>query len=77
MVTLSSLNRHAVAELSDVGTPKVVACQKFFKKIAPWATIDARMELWAPGASGINLLEGDIDWVVGESYFFFQSCVQC
>jgi tRNA A37 threonylcarbamoyladenosine dehydratase len=37
MTTLSSLNRHASATLEDVGTPKVVAMQKFLKKIAPWA----------------------------------------
>jgi tRNA A37 threonylcarbamoyladenosine dehydratase len=37
MTTLSSLNRHACATLEDVGSPKVIATQKFFKKIAPWA----------------------------------------
>lgn len=37
LATLSSLNRHACATLEDVGTPKVVAMQKYFKKIAPWA----------------------------------------
>lgn len=37
MTTLSSLNRHACATLEDVGSPKVIAMQKYFKKIAPWA----------------------------------------
>lgn len=37
MTTLSSLNRHASATLEDVGSPKVLAMQKFLKKIAPWA----------------------------------------
>lgn len=37
LATLSSLNRHACATLEDVGTPKVVAMQKYFAKIAPWA----------------------------------------
>jgi tRNA A37 threonylcarbamoyladenosine dehydratase len=37
LTTLSSLNRHCCATLEDVGTPKVVAMQKFLKKIAPWA----------------------------------------
>jgi tRNA A37 threonylcarbamoyladenosine dehydratase len=37
MTTLSSLNRHACATLEDVGSPKVIAMQKFFKKVAPWA----------------------------------------
>jgi tRNA A37 threonylcarbamoyladenosine dehydratase len=37
MTTLSSLNRHAAATLEDVGSPKVLATQKYLKKIAPWA----------------------------------------
>jgi tRNA A37 threonylcarbamoyladenosine dehydratase len=37
MTTLSSLNRHACATLEDVGSPKVIAMQKYFKKVAPWA----------------------------------------
>lgn len=37
LTTLSSLNRHACATLEDVGSPKVIAMQKFFKKVAPWA----------------------------------------
>lgn len=65
MVTLSSLNRHAVAELADVGTPKVLACKKFFERVAPWAEIDARQEVWHPGKQGESLLEGDVDWVIG------------
>ncbi|KIO28269.1 hypothetical protein M407DRAFT_22480 [Tulasnella calospora MUT 4182] len=64
MVTLSSLNRHAVAELADVGTPKVLACKKFFERVAPWAEIDARQELWQPGEHGETLLDGDVDWVI-------------
>src|SRR6185369_5396548 len=39
-VTLSSLNRHAVATHEDVGTPKVVALQKNFQHIAPWAKVE-------------------------------------
>lgn len=37
LTSLSSLNRHACATLEDVGTPKVVAMQKYFRRIAPWA----------------------------------------
>ena len=47
LVTLSSLNRHATATLSDVGTPKVLTAKRFFKKIAPWVKIDARAELFS------------------------------
>lgn len=45
-VTLSSLNRHAVADLEDVGTPKVVALAKHLRRVAPWVKIDARVELF-------------------------------
>ncbi|KAG8968529.1 hypothetical protein FRC03_007180 [Tulasnella sp. 419] len=63
-VTLSSLNRHAVATLADVGTPKVTACKKYFHQIAPWVEVDARIELWKSGREGERLLGGNIDWVI-------------
>lgn len=37
LTTLSSLNRHACATLEDVGRPKAIAMQNYFKKVAPWA----------------------------------------
>ena len=45
-VTLSSLNRHAVATHKDVGTSKVVAMKKHLLQIAPWAKIEACNELF-------------------------------
>ncbi|KAK5118329.1 hypothetical protein LTR62_002842 [Meristemomyces frigidus] len=45
-VTLSSLNRHAVATLADVGTPKVVCLQKRLEQIVPWTHFDARNQLF-------------------------------
>ncbi|CAO1626485.1 unnamed protein product [Sympodiomycopsis kandeliae] len=45
-VSLSSLNRHAVANLEDVGRPKVVVCQEHFKNIAPWVHIQAWVEIF-------------------------------
>lgn len=45
-VTLSSLNRHAVATLADVGTPKVLCLQKRLEQIAPWTHFDCRNELF-------------------------------
>lgn len=39
-VTLSSLNRHAVATLEDVGTPKVRAIKKHFQDIAPFVQVE-------------------------------------
>lgn len=67
MVTLSSLNRHAVATLADVGVPKVTACKRFFERVAPWVEVDARVELWKLGAGGEDLLEwgnSRVDWVI-------------
>lgn len=45
-VTLSSLNRHAVATLADVGTPKVRALETYLKSVAPWIEIDSRNALF-------------------------------
>jgi tRNA threonylcarbamoyladenosine dehydratase len=41
-VTLSSLNRHAVATLADVGIPKVQCLQRRLIAISPWVKFDAR-----------------------------------
>ncbi|KAI5467852.1 hypothetical protein BGZ63DRAFT_372334 [Mariannaea sp. PMI_226] len=43
-VTLSSLNRHAVATLADVGTSKVHCLQRRLMAIAPWVQYDLRQE---------------------------------
>ncbi|KAI1760303.1 ubiquitin-protein ligase molybdopterin-converting factor [Hypoxylon sp. FL1150] len=43
-VTLSSLNRHAVATLADVGSPKVQCLQKRLLAITPWVRFDLRQE---------------------------------
>ncbi|KAE8152023.1 hypothetical protein BDV25DRAFT_128318 [Aspergillus avenaceus] len=45
-VTLSSLNRHALATLADVGTPKVHCIRKRLEQITPWAKFDCRNELF-------------------------------
>jgi tRNA A37 threonylcarbamoyladenosine dehydratase len=62
-VTLSSLNRHAVATLADVGTPKVLALRKHLEQVAPWVEIDARNELWNQ-QNGESLLDGNPTFVV-------------
>ncbi|RKP22357.1 hypothetical protein SYNPS1DRAFT_20178 [Syncephalis pseudoplumigaleata] len=46
-VTLSSLNRHAVATRADVGTPKVVAIRDHLRRIVPLIEIDACVELFS------------------------------
>ncbi|KAF9224871.1 hypothetical protein BS17DRAFT_801670 [Gyrodon lividus] len=61
-VTLSSLNRHATATLSDVGTPKVGCIERTLKQISRWVEVDSRVEIWRKEDGG-NLLEG-ADWVI-------------
>ncbi|PGH03117.1 hypothetical protein AJ79_07444 [Helicocarpus griseus UAMH5409] len=62
-VTLSSLNRHAVATLSDVGTPKVHCIKKRLEQIVPWVRFDCRDELYSEAAADSLLspwsMEGD------------------
>lgn len=57
-VSLSSLNRHAVANLKDVGIPKVDCLKNHLAKIAPWVKIDVRNQLWNK-ESADELIFGD------------------
>jgi tRNA A37 threonylcarbamoyladenosine dehydratase len=50
-VTLSSLNRHAVATLADVGMPKVQCLQRRLMAIAPWVRFDLRQEKFDSGSA--------------------------
>ncbi|KAG2234036.1 ubiquitin-protein ligase molybdopterin-converting factor [Thamnidium elegans] len=62
-VTLSSLNRHAVATLEDVGTPKVRCIKKHFMEIAPFMEVEDCVDLL--NADNVDeLLSGDPDYVV-------------
>lgn len=63
-VTLSSLNRHATAQLKDVGMPKVESVARYLQGTAPWATIEPINELWSDTQSGYNLLNGKPDYVI-------------
>lgn len=45
-VTLSSLNRHAVATLADVGTPKVSCVRKRLEAVVPWVAWECLNEVW-------------------------------
>jgi tRNA A37 threonylcarbamoyladenosine dehydratase len=56
-VSLSSLNRHAVATLADVGTPKVHCLRKRLEAITPWVKFDCRNELFSEQEAA-RLLEG-------------------
>ncbi|KAH3678212.1 hypothetical protein WICMUC_001641 [Wickerhamomyces mucosus] len=63
-VSLSSLNRHSVATLEDVGTPKVECLKNHLQKIAPWVTIEPINQLWhLPNADEL-LLEGNPTFIV-------------
>ncbi|ORY62739.1 hypothetical protein BCR35DRAFT_308979 [Leucosporidium creatinivorum] len=62
-VSLSSLNRHSTATLSQVGTPKVHSCADYFASVAPWVEVDARVELFSK-EDAERLLEGKPDFVV-------------
>ncbi|KAK0469328.1 uncharacterized protein EV420DRAFT_1493813 [Desarmillaria tabescens] len=61
-VTLSSLNRHATATVSDVGMPKVKCIEKALKQISRWVEVDSRVEIWRK-EEGAMLLDG-VDWVI-------------
>lgn len=61
-VTLSSLNRHACATLSDVGIPKVVCVQKFMQALGV-TKVDAVVEMYT-AESGPSLLQGHWDIVI-------------
>jgi tRNA threonylcarbamoyladenosine dehydratase len=66
-VTLSSLNRHAVATLADVGTPKVQAIRKRLEAITPWVHFDCRNELFSATSakSQLSPLHGqNADYVI-------------
>lgn len=54
-VTLSSLNRHAVATLADVGTPKVACLQRRLEQIVPWTQFDTRNQLYDESTSTSQL----------------------
>ncbi|KAJ3023501.1 UNVERIFIED_CONTAM: hypothetical protein HDU68_008570 [Siphonaria sp. JEL0065] len=62
-VSLSSLNRHAVAIHADVGTSKAACLQKHFKEIAPQAEVEAINELFNINVAD-RLLAGNPDYVL-------------
>ena len=63
-VTLSSLNRHATAQLKDVGRSKVDSVKHYLAAVAPWCAIEALNELWNEGVDGDRLLSGQPDYVI-------------
>ncbi len=51
-VSLSSLNRHAVATLADVGRPKVRVLARRLLAVAPWVRFDERGEKFDAASAG-------------------------
>ena len=62
-VTLSSLNRHAVASMEDVGLSKAEAMRRKLLKIVPWCQIEAVTEMFRQEAADA-LLAGAPDFVL-------------
>lgn len=62
-VTLSSLNRHAVATRAEVGSSKVKAIKEYLLKIFPDAEIQAENRIFN-AESAQELLQGSPDWVL-------------
>lgn len=58
-VTLSSLNRHAVATLADVGTPKVSCLRRRLQQITPWVRFDLKNELFSADVADAQLAPWD------------------
>ncbi|KAK9684422.1 hypothetical protein RND81_10G209000 [Saponaria officinalis] len=62
-VSLSSLNRHAVATREDVGMPKALCLKKHFSKIFPECQVDAQVVLY-DASSEEKILSGNPDFVL-------------
>jgi tRNA A37 threonylcarbamoyladenosine dehydratase len=62
-VTLSSLNRHAVAYMEDVGKSKAETMYRRLRKVVPWAEIDYIAELFK-GSEADRLLAGKPTFVL-------------
>ncbi|KAK6154116.1 hypothetical protein DH2020_013755 [Rehmannia glutinosa] len=62
-VSVSSLNRHAVATRDDVGTPKALCLKKHFSTIFPECHVDAKVLLY-DSSSEDEILSGQPDFVL-------------
>ena len=60
-VTLSSLNRHAVATLADVGTPKVLCLQRRLQQVTPWTNFDCQNQLFGEKTAAAQLSPWESD----------------
>ncbi|XP_052197433.1 tRNA threonylcarbamoyladenosine dehydratase isoform X2 [Diospyros lotus] len=62
-VSLSSLNRHAVATREDVGIPKAICLKKHFSSIFPECHVDVKVMLY-DASSEEEILSGHPDFVL-------------
>ncbi|KAH8701831.1 hypothetical protein BGW36DRAFT_290215 [Talaromyces proteolyticus] len=74
-VTLSSLNRHAVATLADVGTPKVQCIRRRLEQIVPWVQLDCRNELYGADVSDRLLAPWSLGRVTGQKPDYVIDCI--
>ncbi|EIE19543.1 hypothetical protein COCSUDRAFT_67693 [Coccomyxa subellipsoidea C-169] len=62
-VSLSSLNRHAVATRADVGMPKATCLQEHFRRMVPEARVEALVQMYTAEDEDA-LLDGAPDYVI-------------
>eukprot|EP00249_Psilotum_nudum_P003394 c16785_g1_i1 orf=264-1232(+) len=62
-VSLSSLNRHAVATRGDVGMPKAICLRDHFLRIFPECCVDARVQMY-DASTEQDILAGQPDFVL-------------
>ncbi|CAL8471181.1 g10723 [Coccomyxa elongata] len=62
-VSLSSLNRHAVATRADVGMPKATCLQEHFRQLVPEASVEACVQMYTAEDEDA-LLDGAPDYVI-------------
>lgn len=62
-MSLSSLNRHAVATRADVGIPKAICLKKHFSSIFPECHVEAKVMLY-DSSSEEEILSGNPDFVL-------------
>lgn len=62
-MSLSSLNRHAVATREDVGIPKAHCLKKHFLSIFPESLVEAKVLLYDANSEE-EILSGDPDFVL-------------
>jgi tRNA A37 threonylcarbamoyladenosine dehydratase len=71
-VTLSSLNRHAVAVREDVGTPKALCMVKHFNRVFPEAILEPLVSLYEPVRSCLHITV--VDHMTPESRVVYDNC---